>query len=254
MRWIFCTLAFFNIVAFAWGLVAGSGPQVRPDKVLSANPYARFPELVLLREIEGSGQGATVVEIDRRSTSITSDDEKKRSSVNGVGLASVPMEDAKGRPLCELVGPFETREVARDFVQRLAAIEVLSELHDLELPAGPGYWVYLRPEINRAAALRSLNELQAKRIDSYVIPKGDLENGISLGMFSRKALSDARVKEMKAVGLDPLVEEVERSYRELWVMLNVGEGAKMSSLSWERAMEGIKMLERRQNYCLDVAS
>ncbi len=174
------------------------------------------------------------------------------AEVESGGEPDLPKHDNK--LLCELIGPFESGGVASNFVERLKAIEVVSSLKDIELPAGPGYWIYLEPLASRQEAIRLLRELQAKRIDSYVIPKGELANGISLGMFSKKTLSDARVREMTAVGLAPKVEEIERSYREVWVMLEPGEDSKMSSLSWERAMEGIKGLERRQNYCLDVAS
>ncbi|MFL0801889.1 MAG: SPOR domain-containing protein [Agarilytica sp.] len=277
MRWIFITLAVVNLLVFAWGLVADSGEQapVRAQKL--KNPYGQYPEIMLLSEVlrvssdearnsvdipevtaaEGlSGQEDTVAPL---SDMDMGDEDGAGEADDGSGNRNTELEAPElaihdDKLLCELVGPFESSDIASDFVERLKAIEVGASLRDLELPAGPGYWVYLEPKPTRREALRVLSELQSKRIDSYVIPKGELANGISLGMFSRKQLSDARVKEMLAIGLEPLVQEIERSYREIWVMLDAGVDSKMSSLSWERAMEGIKGLERRQNYCLDVAS
>lgn len=299
MRWIFLTLVVANLAALAWGLVVSSQVSAPSQSKHLRNPYGKYPEIVLLKEMQtgesppaqapkvveevaiGEGEknesdivaleaeppvsdGVPIGELDRGG------EELDISGLSGDGGEAIivdkpleqvvaenkapilPMHDDK--LLCELIGPFESDEVAKNFVERLKAIEVVSSLKDIELPAGPGYWVYLEPLNNRQEAIRMLRELQAKRIDSYVIPKGDLVNGISLGMFSKKALSDARVKEMSAIGLSPKVEEIERFYREVWVMLEPGEDSKMSSLSWERAMEGIKGLERRQNYCLDVAS
>lgn len=262
MRWIFFTLAFLNLLTFAWGLVATSVPEEarasRPS-LAEPDPYSDVPEILLLSEAladaglpaktnnaEAGGAGGRSVE------AIMSRNEAS-AGVDGEHLGEGVVAD-NGRALCELVGPFEDKVVAATFVERLEAIEIKSTVRDVELPAGPGYWVYLAPEENRKLALRRLNELQVKGVDSYVIPRGELENGISLGVFSKKALSDARIKEMAAIGLSPKVEIIERTYRELWVMLNRGEGQKMSKLTWERAMDGINVLERRQNFCLDVAS
>lgn len=249
MRWIFFTLAIVNLLTFAWGMVATSRDN-QPDRPKNLrNPYTGFPELLLLSEINASGPSMALSTIER---SPEPEQEVEPSTENSIETELPPSRD--GKLLCEMVGPFANNEVANDFVERLTAIEIASSIRELELPAGPGYWVYLEPQSSRRDALRLLSELQSKRIDSYVIPKGDLANGISLGMFSKKSLSDARVREMAAIGLTPLVEEIERTYRELWVMLEPGEDLKMSKLTWERVMEEINMLERRQNYCLDVAS
>jgi len=248
MRWIFFSLALFNLIAFAWGMAASSkGDQTAESSKKLREPYAGFPQVRLLSEQEsssGRSLGASRIERIEAAGLLKGNSSKARI---------MPLEHA-GRLLCELVGPFESNKVAADFVQHLLTIEISSTIKAIELPAGRGYWVYLEPVSSRRAALRKLGELQAKQIDSYVIPKGELANGISLGMFSKKSLSDTRVNEMRSIGLYPKVDEIERSYRELWVMLDPGEGMKMSDLSWERAMEGLNMLERRQNYCLDVAS
>ncbi len=269
MRWIFITLAVVNLLVLAWGMVSGSEEQVFADQKKLKNPYGQYPEIALLSEIltEEVGDAVGLQDVNGGDMPIDSvsahQDEVEDVSVSGNIVSGGDEQSAEevhdphaggGKLLCELVGPFESSGVASDFVERLKAIEVGASVRDIELPAGAGYWVYLEPKPTRREALRVLSELQSKRIDSYVIPKGELENGISLGMFSKKTLSDARVKEMVSIGLEPLVEEIERSYREIWVMLNAGADAKMSSLSWQRAMEGIKGLERRQNYCLDVAS
>ena len=263
MRWIFASLIAINIVTFVWGLVGGDDAGATPQVVSSGDPYRQYPKLALLSELDeqsavekspNEDSSPDVVASEPSPTAVITSDSEAAVAALPKKQAAAAIPTREGRPLCELVGAFDNDKIAEDFVERLRAIEVASEVKDLELPAGPGYWVYLTPLPTRQEALRTLGELQSKRIDSYVIPKGDLANGISLGMFSKKALSDARVKEMESIGLSPKVDEIERSYREIWVMLAPGEGSKMSSLTWQRAMEGINGLERRQNYCLDVAS
>lgn len=236
MRWIFFSLVVMNLVIFAWGMVAGSSERPVHNVKPARNPYQNVPQLRFLDEMDSSDFSSS--QYEQSKNDLRSKD-------------SIVVEE---RELCDLVGPFESKDIANDFVRRLQAIEVVGLMKDIDLPAGPGYWVYLAPEASRREALRLLGELQSKKIDSYVIPKGELENGISLGMYSKRDLAIARKSSIERLGLDPQIEEIERSYREIWVMLSKGEGEKMSDLSWERAMEGINMLERRQNYCLDVAS
>ncbi|MFL0809966.1 MAG: SPOR domain-containing protein [Agarilytica sp.] len=272
MRWIFFTLAAVNVLTLMWALIARPQSEVQALPQSQKSPYTQFPQISLLSEIgnpsglvtEAYGQEGGVDEQDEVQVDLQAQTEAPENSSDQPSVTEIesepvstaepiiPMHDNK--MLCDIVGPFESNEVAIDLIERLKAVDVSGEVKELVLPAGAGYWVYLDPLPNRREALRKLKELQVKRIDSYVIPKGDLANGISLGMFSKKSLSDAKVKSMTAIGLEPRVEEIERTYRELWVMLKPGEPSKMSQLTWDRVMEGIKDLQRRQNYCLDVAS
>lgn len=240
MRWIFFSLLIMNAATLVWGFVFEKETEMGPSSVQAFSYDA--PRLKLL------GEGNTELAALNAGRSLTSPGKPKIAS-----LLPLPAT-VNGKDLCELVGAFKSRELATNFVERLSAIDVKSEIRDLRLPAGPGYWVYLEPTENRRSALRHLAELQARKVDSYVIPKGELENGISLGLFSQENLANLRMKEMQAIGLSPKMDTIERTYREIWVMLRHKEDAKMSSLSWSRAMEGFNKLERRQNFCLDVAS
>ena len=65
------------------------------------------------------------------------------------------------------------------------ALDIQAEIRSVDAAAGLDYWVYLAPLASRQASLRQLKELQARKIDSYIITQGDLANGISLGIFPR---------------------------------------------------------------------
>lgn len=156
--------------------------------------------------------------------------------------------------VCLMVGAFASVEEMQQFVLRLAALDVRAFEHAVELSAGEGYWVYLRPLVNRNEARRRLAELQARGVDSYIIPKGELENGISLGVFTRRDLAEARLAELSRQGLSPKLHNIERSYRELWVMLGEAEEHKLADSVWRSLMQENISLQRRQNLCSDVAS
>lgn len=156
--------------------------------------------------------------------------------------------------LCTMLGPFDEVLKAEYIVEALASLEVLGALERLEIPGEPGYWVYLSPLPSRKEALRKLHELQAKGVDSYVIPKGDIVNGISFGMYSRSESAKVRLAEVKKFGYEAEIKEVPRSYEELWVVVQPRESVKLDTESWQNFLFERKNVERRENYCPGVAS
>ena len=159
-----------------------------------------------------------------------------------------------GAPLCEFVGPFPVQSEAEYFTEHLAALDVTAQVRRVEVQGEPSYWVYRAPEVSRKEALRRLHELQAKGIDSYVIPKGELENGISFGVFSRLSGAEARLAEVKTLGYAAAIHRMERTYEEIWVVLGPQEEAKLGDELWLELLNREEGLERRQNFCPDVAS
>ncbi len=170
-------------------------------------------------------------------------------------VAPVPVAEVEEKDaLCELVGPFPDEEQAAIFVERLRSIDVLSSVEHIELPAGASYWVHLPPEDSARAAIERLNTLQAQGIESYVIARGELKNAVSLGVFTVERLAQARLAEMKAKGLEAEIRTVQRTQIEVWVEVAPESAENMSDLTWARMLEGLDQQERRQNFCLPVAS
>ena len=52
----------------------------------------------------------------------------------------------------------------------------------LRVDGNPDYWVYLNPEPTKDLAI-AVEGVARQKIDSFLIPQGDLANGISLGIF-----------------------------------------------------------------------
>ena len=156
--------------------------------------------------------------------------------------------------VCTLVGPFPELLAAEYFVERLSALSVLSSIQNLTVSGDPGYWLHLQPLVSRKEALSLLRGLQQKNVDSYIIPSGDLANGISLGMFSDRSRASAMQSSIKQLGYDPKILEVGRDQTEIWLYLPQGEAAKIADNRWIELLSAEESLEKRQNLCSDVAS
>lgn len=231
MRWIALSLFAINILALILQLTLFGGEDEGAS--VPATPQASVSQdksLQLLRELNA--------------------DTVRRM------MSSRPTEPpaSSAEAMCTLVGPFETLLKAEYLVERLAALEVEARIEDLEIPGEIGYWVYLPPLETRRQAFNKLREIQAKGIDSYVIPRGELANGISFGMFSRQDLAKNRVADMRSQGYAAEIKETPRIYRETWVVVAPGQAQYLDAGMWQTVLEGSDNVERRQNFCPTVAS
>jgi hypothetical protein len=68
------------------------------------------------------------------------------------------------------------------------------------------YWVYLPPFSTRAEAVHFVQEMDRSGIkDIFVIPRGDMANAVSLGVYARNASLERRLRQLKAKGYDASV-------------------------------------------------
>ena len=229
MRWIFGSLVLANLV-YALVVWQQSGKQ---QEVPSVEVRAiEGEELLLLSEL------GTTNRLVRQQAALT----------DGV------VDRSAGNELCTIVGPFGETLRAEYFVEYLSALDVVAEVKRVEVPGEPGYWVFQTPQPSRKAALRRLQELQAKGVDSYVIPKGELENAISFGMFSVEAGAQQRLTQIINLGYEASVKKIDRAVEEIWVSLVAREADKVGENQWLELLNREEGLEMRQNFCPAVAS
>jgi hypothetical protein len=155
---------------------------------------------------------------------------------------------------CELIGPFSELLHAEYLVERLTALGVASAVKQIEIADGQNYLVYLKPEMSEKEALRRLSEIQqAKAIDSYIIPSGELANGISFGQFPDERAANIKAEQIRAQGYAAEIKEIPKSNNETWVEVREQSEQKISEEKWLELLKEEKAIERRQNYCLGVA-
>jgi hypothetical protein len=236
MRWIVASLVFINLLVLLGQLFLPRNDLTAAPNSLPATPeFDGESSLRLLSELDAPARRAMFA--SKEHTRVVT-----------------PPAGEFSQPLCTMVGPFPQLLKAEYFVERLAALDVLSSIQDLEVPGEVGYWVYLPPRESRKQAFNQLRELQAKGIDSYVIPKGELANGISFGMFSQAGLAKNRLEAMRSLGYPAELKEIARSYKEIWVVLSSDQAGRVDQAVWQPLLAAEKGLERRQNFCPPVAS
>lgn len=87
---------------------------------------------------------------------------------------------------CWYVGGFDEKVGADRAVQALQALQLTVSLETTSVPDEPDYWVHVGPFSTRDKAMSVLQQLRARKVDSFLIDDGELKNAISLGFFSQK--------------------------------------------------------------------
>ncbi len=189
MRWILLLLLLLNAFYYVWHQQQA---PLRAKEIAPANAYqAARKDIRLLSEAD------------------------KPSSRNEL---SAPVDAASPEAaVCLFLGSFEEEARARVVEQRLLSLDIQAEVRSVDAAAGVEYWVYLPPLASRQASLRQLRELQARRIDSYIITQGELANGISLGIFPRNDSANSVMQRLRDVGYEPQIRELSRAHRSFWV-------------------------------------
>ncbi|NQD93914.1 SPOR domain-containing protein [Pseudomonas sp. CrR25] len=185
MRWMFLLLVVLNLFYYVWHQQQApmQAKEIAPLTLLSQGRQG-------IRLLSESGAP------DRR-------------------VSDAPPTEA----VCLFLGGFEQESAAAEIEQRLLSLDIRSRVQSVDAAAGVEYWVYLPPLASRQASLRQLRELQARKIDSYIITQGELANGISLGIFSRSDSAESVTQRLRDAGYEPLLKELSRAHRSYWVRI-----------------------------------
>ena len=189
MRWILLLLILLNAFYYVWH------QQQAPLRAKEVAPTASY-------------------QTARKDIRLLSEAEPSRVRVDSAAPAE---PSAPGAAVCLFLGSFEEDARARVVEQRLLSLDIEAEVRSVDAAAGVEYWVYLSPLASRQASLRQLRELQARRIDSYIITQGELANGISLGIFPRNDSADSVMQRLREAGYEPQMRELSRAHRSFWV-------------------------------------
>ncbi|MGH8601227.1 MAG: SPOR domain-containing protein [Gammaproteobacteria bacterium] len=188
MRWLFLLLLVLNLFYYVWHQQQA---PLRAKEVAPLAPYHDAQQDIRLLSESGGAQ-------------------VRREQVDAA---------AEVEAVCLFLGGFEQEEAARAVEQRLISLDIQSRVQSIDAAAGLDYWVYLAPLASRQASLRQLKELQARKIDSYIITQGDLANGISLGIFPRSDSAESVMQRLREAGYEPMLRELSRAHRSYWVRI-----------------------------------
>jgi hypothetical protein len=229
MRWMVYFLLAANLGLLTWNLQTHGA--VQPAKPVRApHPAAPGPasQLPLLAEVGVGTLRPRAAAGEAGGRADGQDRDAATDIYNFVGRTQTGSTPPSGTDPgnCLTVGPLAEDapvHAIRDWVQALGAeADVRSdERREVAL-----YWIYLPPQATREAAIEVVAGLRGKGIsDVIVVPKGDMANAISLGVFSRPETRDRRLRELSEKGYQPSIAPRYRSKLATWIDVAAGDGA-----------------------------
>ena len=113
---------------------------------------------------------------------------------------------------CFTLGPIDSRSAMRRMQDELERAVVQLSWHETTSTIEQGYWVYLEPFGSYDQAAEAVEQLVANGVrDYYVMPKGPYANAVSVGLYDRQSLAQARRIEIEGLGLGwPVTVEMAR--------------------------------------------
>lgn len=108
------------------------------------------------------------------------------------------------------------------------------------------YWVYFPPLPSREEAVARVQQMRDVGIDDLiVIPRGDMENAISLGVFSQRASLERRLRELRAHGYEPSIVPRYRTQKASWFDVSFDVGEEVSEDMISQRFPGVELSEAR---------
>ena len=207
MRWIFLCLISFNLVYFSWQQWLESE---RPRQVIS-------------KPVAGGQEGERLMLLTERLPEIGSPAPPPSIGVAKVSSIhqAVDHVEHKKQALCPHAGPFGAESDAVELLRLLRDDGYLAETQSVEISKDVDNWVLIPARVSKRESMVLLKELQAKKIDSYLVAEGEHRNAISLGLFKKRSSAEGVQERMLAAGYESNIQTLERLTFEYWVRIDM---------------------------------
>jgi hypothetical protein len=235
MKWFFILLLLINALYFGWELDRQTKLDVTNKSSLPPLPKQaerlRFlnelEALPPLREVELDKPVQTTAAITP-ATSLA-DEQEESGLASEADIASelvdqlpdigiTAQQNSLGLGACFSFGPIADEIQANGLSDWFASNGGQAQLRHTDEQGRQLFWVYLSPQDSRQDAMETIKSFRNKGIrDFRLIVKGNMQNAISMGLFSSQAAVNSRLRELQKKGYKPVVVPYSDGKRAWWV-------------------------------------
>lgn len=239
IKWIALGGITANLILAFWSW------SVRPEALGSASSTgSSLGQVILLKELSADEQS-------RLALSLQTEQARDRALQNfqEIDIAEASLSEGG----CHIY-TLPNRERLQLFVSRVQALVPGAYVGE-ELEQQPGAtMLYIAPEPSFRLAQIELNELRAAGVDGFIIADGEMENGISVGVFNSETNIQQRTNQLEVLGYEVQRYQymVDRSVYA--VNIPVLSQASIAPETWAEIRRDFPQLSSRQNSCWKVAS
>ena len=209
MRALFLFLVATNLALFAW-----SHYYAAPDAATDAEPLRRQVNPTSIRLLTGSELAGLPLLKPKPAAE------------------AQPPSPAAAAGNCIEWGGFAIAEAPRA-QQALEPLALGARLSQRRSEETAGWWVFIPPQVNRAAALKKTAELKLLGIDDYFMlqDEGKMRWAVSLGVFSSEEAARNRLEALRAKGVrSAQTGERDSQVAKLWYQVRNADAALQGKL------------------------
>ena len=157
-----------------------------------------------------------------------------------------PALDPALEGLCEIL---RADDELNEIIERLEAVDMDPYVVE-EIVASPGpIMVYILPFSSFREASLELNVLRRENIDSFILPEGELQNGISVGVFGTQQNAQTRANQIQALGYQTGEYQYTVEQAQYAVHLPLQESVSLAANYWRELESDFPSMIREQNSC-----
>ena len=246
MRWIFYFLLLVNLIYFSRSFFT---PDPVPQNPINDKSTTQILEVT--GDLSVASIAPAINESDVLKASKGSQDElhknlerNDRTTSNDRLSQSKEWFSNNKEKHCVFIGPHEKEQTA--------IIDTFLDSHNIEHQFEPveaevitGYWVYIDGGFDRPAAVKYMQGLKKRGIDSYVIGESPLVNRVSLGLFKDVENALTRQKQLIKDGF----QNVNTSPRVKMIQKNKAQAVILGDL----AFDSFKTYLREKNVDIKIS-
>ncbi len=236
MKWVFIFLLLVNVIYLGWELQRETRIRAKKPTVVTSIPSSsRQLELITGKEA-GDQILKKPVAVAIEDDEVTSPVPVADSPETGEALSAddfVPLlpevdftglDTGTGKYFCFTFGPVAEEILAVGLSDWFRSRSAVATTRYTDEQGRQLFWIYLSPQDSRTSAMDTIQELRDRGINDYrLIDRGNLENAISLGLFSSQASVNDRLRELERKGYNPVVVPYYDNKRLYWVDVRLRE-------------------------------
>jgi hypothetical protein len=220
MRWLFLSLLVANVIYLGWEIDRGTKIYMRNTTSALSIP-ASASRLQLISEMESppdirTRESSTGVENMQNVEIMLTTNEDLVAELPEIRPGDT--DQFSSSVACFRYGPIPDEQMVRGLYDWFRSREVAANIQYTEEQQSQMFWIYLAPQQSRETALEVIQEMQSKGIGDFrLISRGDLENAISLGLYSSRSSVNNRLQELNEKGYVPIVVPYSNITRIYWL-------------------------------------
>lgn len=230
MKWVILVLVVINAAFFGWQLSRDRQLAVSAPSAPPASAAAPVNRLLLVSEVEpGVLRQRRVEPAPQLPSAAGAGAATPVPGAAGELPAEAPAMPPESGRECYTIGPLDNEDDISALAAWFSAQGSQATLRKDERREVVSNWVFLPPLASREDADARVREMQAANIDDiFVIPRGDMANAISLGLYSQNDTLERRVTQLEERGFTPSVMPRYRTATASWFDVSTSAAQPMT--------------------------